>query len=83
VGIYAALVPDPPGKPLYLTSTKTQVAFTWTAPIFTGGSSLTGFKISKAEQIDAQGNFSEFVDLIEINNPMTLQYYLTSGITTG
>jgi hypothetical protein len=81
--ITAAIVPDAPGQPNYLTSTKTQVAFTWTAPTYNGGSSLTGYKIAWCEQVDIGGDFTEFVDLVEINNPQTLQYYLTSGITTG
>jgi len=43
--LVAAVVPNAPGQPLYLTSTRTQIAFYWTAPAFNGGSQITGYKI--------------------------------------
>jgi hypothetical protein len=48
VGIIAAIVPDTPGTPTYLLSTKTQIAFKWTAPLSNGGSAITGYKIDWA-----------------------------------
>jgi hypothetical protein len=61
----------------------TSVVFTWIPPVYNGGSALTGHKIAWAYQTDIAGNFSPFVDLVVLNNPLTLQYYVTSGLTTG
>jgi len=47
--IVAGVVPDAPGTPMYLTSTRTQVAFRWIEPAYNGGSPLTGYKISWAQ----------------------------------
>ena len=47
--IVAGVVPDAPGTPMYLTSTRTQVAFRWIAPTYNGGSPLTGYKIGWAQ----------------------------------
>ena len=67
---------------MYLTSTQTQIAFYWTKPTQDGGSPLTGYKISWAQEIE-NGTFGEYIDLILLNNANTLQFYLTTGIVTG
>lgn len=58
------------------------LAFSWTAPASNGGTPILGYKIAWCQQ-NATGTFSNFVDLITINNAQTLQYYLTSGLTAG
>jgi len=67
----AALLPGQAGQPVYITSHESLVAFKWTPPEDDGGSDLTGYKIAWCAQIDSQGNFGNFVDLIEISRPQT------------